>query len=278
MREFKKILNFVESRSSEKLVLVTLLKTEGATYRKAGALKIVSDDGASCGLISGGCLENEIIAKCLKLKTDEETFELNTFPDQDRLFGSNLGCQGKMVIRVEKKMASEILQDLKANNAINQSLKINIIGLGPDTIPLQELLLWTGWDFSFFSTQKDRVLEKRQLGWPVEYFRKIPIEFKLQRSEQTAFILMSHNYPTDLEVFFQLSKMNPEFIGLLGPESRRQQLISDLEKIHQVKLSESFLKRVHGPVGESDMGRGESAIALSIVTQLQKHFFGESSV
>ena len=73
------------------------------------------------------------------------------------------------------------------------------------------------------------------------------------------------------------SKDDFEFIGILGPPSRRTQLIQDLETIHKIQLSHSQCSKIVGPIGISGLGKGSTAIALSIVAQLQHKFFSQSA-
>ena len=68
MREQHELLEFIKGREEQKFVLVTITATVGSTYRKKGFKKLIASDGASVGLISGGCLESEIIEKALKMK------------------------------------------------------------------------------------------------------------------------------------------------------------------------------------------------------------------
>ena len=42
------------------LALATVVATEGSTYRKPGARMLIGPEGASCGLLSGGCLEGDL--------------------------------------------------------------------------------------------------------------------------------------------------------------------------------------------------------------------------
>ncbi|MDH3841580.1 MAG: XdhC family protein, partial [Chromatiales bacterium] len=42
------------------VALATVLSTEGSTYSKAGNHILISDNGRCHGLVSGGCLENDL--------------------------------------------------------------------------------------------------------------------------------------------------------------------------------------------------------------------------
>ena len=45
------------------LVLATVIETLGSTYRKAGAQMLIADDGTAAGLLSGGCLESDLMER-----------------------------------------------------------------------------------------------------------------------------------------------------------------------------------------------------------------------
>ena len=44
-------------------VLGTIYKTEGSAYRKAGAMMLINGNGQQFGLLSGGCLEADIMRR-----------------------------------------------------------------------------------------------------------------------------------------------------------------------------------------------------------------------
>ena len=50
-----------KAKSETNWVLGTVYKTEGSTYRKAGSLMLVNGLGQRFGLLSGGCLEADIV-------------------------------------------------------------------------------------------------------------------------------------------------------------------------------------------------------------------------
>ena len=88
---------------------------------------------------------------------------------------------------------------------------------------------------------------------------------------------MSHNYPTDLEILSQVIKTPLAYIGVLGPEKRKEQLLVDLKKIYDINTDSLSTSHIQGPMGIMGMGRGETAVALSIVAELQSRFFSSES-
>src|SRR5213076_298902 len=62
MHEIDKVIAACRSVSDtgKRGVLVTVIRTQGSTYRRAGARAVIGEDGTLAGAISGGCLERDI--------------------------------------------------------------------------------------------------------------------------------------------------------------------------------------------------------------------------
>ena len=78
---------------------------------------------------------------------------------------------------------------------------------------------------------------------------------------------MTHHLVSDRDYLAQLAETEIAYIGLLGPAGRRNRLLEDLGAI-----AKKLEGRLYGPAGLDIGGRGPSAIALSIVAQLQELF------
>lgn len=88
----------------EPLVLATVAQTLGSTYRKAGAQMLIAGDGRVAGLLSGGCLEADLMERALGvLKTGEPTtVHYDTRSSDDVIWGIGLGCEGAMTILLSR--------------------------------------------------------------------------------------------------------------------------------------------------------------------------------
>ena len=53
------------ARQQAPLVLATVATTIGSTYRKPGAQMLIAGDGRSAGLLSGGCLESDLLERAM---------------------------------------------------------------------------------------------------------------------------------------------------------------------------------------------------------------------
>lgn len=85
---------------NEPLVLATVAQTIGSTYRKAGAQMLIAGDGNAAGLLSGGCLEADLVERSRTvLETGKALIvEYDTRSSDDVLWGIGLGCEGAMRI------------------------------------------------------------------------------------------------------------------------------------------------------------------------------------
>jgi xanthine dehydrogenase accessory factor len=80
----------------ESLVLATIIRTDGSTYRKAGARILFSESGDASGLLSGGCLEADLRERAARVlrsgKPERAIFDSRT--SDDPIWGMGLGCEG----------------------------------------------------------------------------------------------------------------------------------------------------------------------------------------
>ena len=77
-----------------------VVHTQGSTYRKRGALILLDQDGVKAGALSGGCLEGEIAAHARNVLTVGCALisRFDTRADDDRVYGSGVGCKGEMTV------------------------------------------------------------------------------------------------------------------------------------------------------------------------------------
>lgn len=85
-------------------VLATLVAVEGSSYRRPGARLLVRLDGSKLGSISGGCLEEDVIARAAKvLSTGEpDAVVYDTTSENDLVWGVGLGCHGVVRVLLER--------------------------------------------------------------------------------------------------------------------------------------------------------------------------------
>lgn len=79
-------------------VLATIVSTERSTYRKAGSMILIDGQGASYGMLSGGCVEADIRHQARKTFFAQKPLvaDYDMREDSDETWQSSLGCGGVM--------------------------------------------------------------------------------------------------------------------------------------------------------------------------------------
>jgi xanthine/CO dehydrogenase XdhC/CoxF family maturation factor len=99
-------------RDRAPLVLATVIETIGSTYRKAGAQMLIAADGSAAGLLSGGCLEADLMERARSVIDTGRALivEYDTRSSDDVLWGIGLGCEGAMRILLTRLSAGNDYQ------------------------------------------------------------------------------------------------------------------------------------------------------------------------
>ena len=90
-----------EMEAGHRFVAAFVIATEGSTYRKPGALMLLSSSGARCGLLSGGCLESDLHEHAQRLLAGDDRLLERHYDGRgsdDPVWGLGLGCEGAMRI------------------------------------------------------------------------------------------------------------------------------------------------------------------------------------
>ena len=231
--------------------------------------------------------------------------EIDTRGDEDLLSGSALGCRGRLrlallplqamrgvdaMIETWLQGADELLFDLDAEgdvrvaagtasvamrlpsappawHATRHAWSITVqrlpsalvLGAGPEAPALLRLLHELGWR----TTLAERRPRWRNPDALVD--RHVATIASAVADDADVALVMHHHFELDREALEALASTSIPFIGLLGPQRRRD----DLFKLLTPQQRASFASRLHSPVGLPLGGQGPEAIALSIAAQLQ---------
>lgn len=103
MKELQAIVRALMINGAES-VLATLVTVEGSSYRRPGARLVVMSDGTRIGSISGGCLEEDVIARADRVRRtgSAEVVVYDTTSENDLVWGVGLGCHGIVRVLLEK--------------------------------------------------------------------------------------------------------------------------------------------------------------------------------
>jgi xanthine dehydrogenase accessory factor len=100
MRERRRIVELWQR--GDAAVLVTLVRVEGSSYRRVGARMLIAANGDFAGVISGGCLEAEVVRKALWMVRAGAVVErYSTLFDDTAEIPYGLGCGGTVDLLLE---------------------------------------------------------------------------------------------------------------------------------------------------------------------------------
>ena len=105
-------------------ILATIFETQGSAYRKAGAKMLINSNGQSFGLLSGGCLEADLMHKAQKcLASGENVIAIYDMQDDaDISWQLGIGCGGVVKVLLQRVDKSNSYQGLTLlrDNLINR--------------------------------------------------------------------------------------------------------------------------------------------------------------
>ncbi len=84
--------------------LATLVHVEGSSYRSVGARALALPGGDTVGMISGGCLEGDLLERAAEVLADgrSRTVRYDSTSPEDALLGLGLGCNGVVDVLLER--------------------------------------------------------------------------------------------------------------------------------------------------------------------------------
>ena len=118
-------------------VLATLVAVAGSSYRRPGARLVVTATGQRLGSISGGCLEEDVLARAQRVATTgrPELVTYDTSSENDLVWGVGLGCHGVVEVLLEPipSPAPGWMATLSANLAARRPTELAVVWRNPSS-------------------------------------------------------------------------------------------------------------------------------------------------
>jgi xanthine/CO dehydrogenase XdhC/CoxF family maturation factor len=281
MKSFQQIFSAACHERDHEWALATLVRTQGSTYRQAGARLLVAPDATTIGVLSGGCLEEKVARHGMEVMANGEA-RLVAF-DTRKLYG----CEGKLEIYIERIEAagtggnfltevaerisrramcrtrtayaegggSELLPDKALVierlgvfvQAVPLPIRLLLFGNGPEIAPLKLLAAGMGWSVNDYVHPDE-----------------LPLDFIADAA--TAAVVMTHKFGRDLTALDRLLPLGLNYLGLLGPKRRRGELLAEFQNFRE--LDGEWLEALHSPAGLDIGSESPEEIALSIVSEV----------
>ena len=282
-----------------RVVLGTITRTWGSAPRPVGSLVAVRDDGAIAGSVSGGCIEDDLIARiragALTLSAPE-LVRYGVGAEEATRFG--LPCGGTLELLLEPiadhSQAEGLLQRLDQGQRVRRVLdrasgradlfdehgadtlqlsdsqlisnhgprwRLLIIGAGQLTQYLAQMALALDYQVLVCDPREEYAEEWQLAG--TRLLRAMPDDVvqEFRPDAHSAVIALTHDPKLDDLALMEALKSPAFFVGAIG--SRVNQAKRRARLAEHFGLTEAELSRLHGPVGLNIGARTPPEIAVS---------------
>ena len=289
----------------EKPWLVTVVATIGSSPRPVGSLVAFRADGSQVGSVSGGCVEEDLIARLLAREFSGPKVYLTDYgvsAEDNEKWG--LPCGGRLELAIQQLDTKDLGWVKDAHHAMStrQTLRRSVSLQSGETriipsehfAPLEKkddtlthcfgprhrlLLVGAGQLAAHLSTlalamdyevlltdSRDWALDQWQ-GPEVEKILGLPDDVMREHAadEHCAVITLSHDPRVDDMALMEALDSACWYVGSLGSVRTTEKR---LQRLSQLGLSSGALARLHAPVGLSIGSKTTMEIAVSIMAQL----------
>jgi len=285
--------------------LVTVVATIGSSPRPVGSLVAFRADGSQVGSVSGGCVEEDLIARLLAGEFNGPQVYLTDYgvsAEDNEKWG--LPCGGRLELAIQQLDEKDLEWVTEAYNAMStrQTLSRSVslesgetqISPAEEFAPLEKsadtlthcfgprhrlLLVGAGQLAANLSTlalamdyevlladSREWALDQWQ-GPEVEKILGLPDDVVREHAadEHCAVITLSHDPRVDDMALMEALDSACWYVGALGSVRTTEKR---LQRLSQLGLSSDALARLHAPVGLSIGSKTTMEIAVSVMAQL----------
>jgi xanthine dehydrogenase accessory factor len=287
-----------------RVTLGTVVRTWGSAPRPPGSLMVIRDDGQVAGSLSGGCIEDDLIARVARGELATRLPQVTTYganADEAQRFG--LPCGGTVQVVLEplssQSRLRELLAAIEAHRRVARRLDMTTglvqldDALEGDTLrfdgavlatvhgPRLRLLIIGGGQLSRYLAVMAVMLDYRVTvcepreeyheGWQamqgVTLSRSMPDDLVLSMNldANSAVVALTHDPKLDDLALMEALRTPAFYVGALG--SRRNN-DARRERLLQFEVSREDARRLRGPVGLRLGGLTPPEIAISIVAEM----------
>jgi xanthine dehydrogenase accessory factor len=155
---------------------------------------------------------------------------------------------------------------------------LTIFGAGDDAIPLARMTKLLGWRVTVVDPR--RAYANRERFPEVDATVVTPagsMDEHVEFDSSSYAVVMTHRFTEDLGLLRILLSRRLHYLGLLGPRSRTDRLLTQLRQ-EGAALDPLAIQRLCAPIGLDLGGTSPEAIALSILAEMQCHQSGRTAV
>jgi xanthine dehydrogenase accessory factor len=296
-------------RDGHRAVLGTVVRTWGSSPRPVGSLVVVRDDGLVVGSVSGGCIEDDLVARFSgQLAAAGFPLRLKYGATADEAFRFGLPCGGTIELVIERLSTAsrigELLARVVAGSQTRRTLNLvsgevaladgdrdDVLACDGDRLvtahgPRWRMLLIGAGQLAHYVAQmalscdyEVLVCEPRREyadAWATPgtaLVATMPDDtvLDMQTDPRTAIVALTHDPKLDDLALIEALKSDAFYVGAIGSQRTQAQR---RERLREFGVTDGQLERLHGPVGLKNGARTPPEIAASIITEITACKYG----
>jgi xanthine dehydrogenase accessory factor len=292
-------------QAGQRVTLVTVVETWGSAPRPPGALLAVRGDGVVSGSVSGGCVEDDLIARIKAGEYDHlshpSMVAYGVSKEEAARFG--LPCGGTLRLVQEPvtdtAWVEEVLQRTASHQLVARSLTLANGAVSLRDASRSDAMQFDGSTLTTLFGPRWRLLliGAGQLSQAVAYMAQLldfevlvcdpreeyaatlgmqgvtrvagmpdDVVTQLAPDAHTAVVALTHDPKLDDMALLEALNSDAFYVGALG--SKRTQQVRKQRLKEHFELTDAALDRLHGPVGLAIGAKTPAEIAVSIVAQI----------
>ena len=292
-------------QAGQRVTLVTVVEKWGSATRPPGALLAVRGDGVVSGSVSGGCVEDDLIARIKAGEYDHlshpSMVAYGVSKEEAARFG--LPCGGTLRLVQEPvtdtAWVEEVLQRTASHQLVARSLMLANGAVSLRDASRSDAMQFDGSTLTTLFGPRWRLLliGAGQLSQAVAYMAQLldfevlvcdpreeyaatlgmqgvtrvagmpdDVVTQLAPDAHTAVVALTHDPKLDDMALLEALNSDAFYVGALG--SKRTQQVRKQRLKEHFELTDAALDRLHGPVGLAIGAKTPAEIAVSIVAQI----------
>ena len=296
-------------RDGHGAVLGTVVRTWGSSPRPVGSLVALRDDGIVVGSASGGCIEDDLVARFSGRAASAgppQRLRYGATASEASRFG--LPCGGTIELVVEPLSLTSRIGELLARVAAGRQTRRTLdLASGAVTLedgdssdalafdgdrlvtthgPRWRMLLIGAGQLTHYVAQLALSCDYHVLvcdprgeyaeAWDVpgtELLRAMPDDtvLEIRPDRHTAIVALTHDPKLDDLALIEALKSDAFYVGAIGSQRTQAQR---RERLTEFGVSGEQLQRLHGPVGLKNGARTPPEMAASIITEITASKYG----
>jgi len=291
--------------AGQRALLTTVVRTWGSSPRPVGSIMALCETGAVVGSVSGGCIEDDLIAQYSKANAivDGPPILLKYGISADEAHRFGLPCGGTLELLLEFNPSAESLSQLieflekgqltqrsthlktgvvtlaatnapselqidetQLTNTFGPEYRMLLIGAGQMTEYLATMALFNGFAVTVCDPREEYRGAWSVAGVTVKHDMPDDLVLSFKPDRRSCVIALTHDPKLDDLALLAALDTEAFYIGAIG--SRRNNVLRQQRMMEHFDQTETSLARLRGPIGIYIGSKTPAEIAVSIMAEV----------